>query len=111
MQDATHHGKAGFDRNWRDEKWNDRRLSEAAQGRAKLESDLSPLQAIKAYPMAIFRSLLVSSCVIMEGYDTILIGNFFAYPTFQRKYGNFVGVTKTNPSGYQLTVSLANISV
>lgn len=53
------------------------------------EPYLSPLQAIKAYPMAIFWAVLVSMCVIMEGYDTILIGNFYAYPTFQKKYGTY----------------------
>jgi SP family general alpha glucoside:H+ symporter-like MFS transporter len=31
-----------------------------------------------------------------------LAGNFFAYPTFQRKYGNYVGVTKQTPTGYQV---------
>jgi SP family general alpha glucoside:H+ symporter-like MFS transporter len=29
--------------------------------------------------------------IIMEGYDTILMGNFFAYPTFQQKYGQYYG--------------------
>lgn len=40
--------------------------------------------------------------VIMEGYDAILISNFWAYPTFQRKYGRWVGVTETTRSGYQM---------
>lgn len=39
----------------------------------------------------------------MEGYDAILIGNFWAYPTFQKKYGRWVGVTDRTRSGYQLT--------
>lgn len=34
-----------------------------------------------------------------------LLGNFYAYPTFQRKYGEFVGVTDTTRSGYQLTAA------
>ena len=29
----------------------------------------------------------------------------FAYPSFQRKYGNFVGVSDETPSGYQLTAA------
>ena len=33
---------------------------------------LGVLEAIKAYPMAIFWSLMVAMCVVMEGYDTIL---------------------------------------
>jgi SP family general alpha glucoside:H+ symporter-like MFS transporter len=39
----------------------------------------------------------------MEGYDTILIGNFSAYPTFQQKYGTYVGVTQQTPSCYQVS--------
>ena len=63
-----------------------------------LEHELSILECIKAYPTAIFWALMVSMCVIMEGYDTILIGNFYAYPQFAKKYGTFFpGV------GYQLT--------
>lgn len=47
-------------------------------------------EAVSQYPMAIFWSLMVSMCVIMEGYDTILLGNFYAYPEFTKKYGQFV---------------------
>ncbi|KAH8663958.1 maltose permease MAL31 [Xylariales sp. PMI_506] len=54
------------------------------------EHALTPRQAIKAYPMAIFWTLAVSMTVIMEGYDTILIGSFFAYPTFAERYGQRV---------------------
>lgn len=74
-----------FEREWRDEKWQSRQLSQAAEDRAHVEHTLTPGQAIKAYPMAIFWCLAVSMCVIMEGYDTILIGNFFAFPSFQRQ--------------------------
>jgi MFS transporter, SP family, general alpha glucoside:H+ symporter len=42
---------------------------------------------------------------MVAGYDTILIGNFYAYPTFQKKYGRLVGVSPNNPSGYQLTAA------
>ncbi|KAL2075054.1 hypothetical protein VTL71DRAFT_8834 [Oculimacula yallundae] len=73
-------------------------LNTAALEGTILEHELSPLEAIKAYPVAIFWALMVSMCVIMEGYDTILIGNFYAYPEFAKKYGTFFpGV------GYQLT--------
>jgi hypothetical protein len=46
----------------------DARAAEATEA----EHALSPLQAVRAYPMAIFWSFMVSMCVIMEGYDTIL---------------------------------------
>lgn len=31
-----------------------------------------------------------------------MLGNFYAYPSFQRKYGDFVGVTKQTPTGYSI---------
>jgi SP family general alpha glucoside:H+ symporter-like MFS transporter len=75
-------------------------LNLRAKDGAELEHNLSPWQAIKVYPMAIFWAVLVSMCVVMEGYDTILISNFYAYPTFAKKYGTyFPGV------GYQLTAA------
>jgi len=43
------------------------------------EKNLSVRDAIKAYPKAILWSLVFSTCVIMEGYDTNLLSNFFAY--------------------------------
>jgi len=64
-------------------------LHDAAKEGATTEHNLSPLEAIKAYPAAVFWAVMVSMCVIMEGYDTILIGNFYAYPTFQKKYGTY----------------------
>ena len=48
-------------------------LTADAQESAKIEHDLSPWQAIQAYPMAVFWCLVVSTCVIMQGYDQILV--------------------------------------
>ncbi|KAK9358961.1 general substrate transporter [Lipomyces starkeyi] len=80
--------------------FHDERLTKNAKTGAEVDQSLPPLQAIKAYPKAIFWCLLVSMCVVMEGYDTILIGNFYAYPSFAKKYGTyFPGV------GYQLTAA------
>lgn len=57
-------------------------LTEYAKEGNENEHELTVMQAIKMYPMALFWALAVSGCVIMEGYDTILIGNFYAYPAF-----------------------------
>ncbi|KAJ9666737.1 hypothetical protein H2201_003141 [Coniosporium apollinis] len=94
-----------FDRSWRDEQWGQKSLSSEAHEVHMDEKDLGPAAAIKAFPRAILWSLVFSTCVIMEGYDTNLLGNFYAYPSFQIKYGRFVGVTKHTPSGYQLTAA------
>ena len=56
-------------------------------------------QAIMANKKAVGWSVLISMSVVMEGYDTILIGNFFGYPQFQKKYGHDYGGT----AGYQVS--------
>jgi MFS transporter, SP family, general alpha glucoside:H+ symporter len=50
-------------------------IAEAAAGFAN-ERELGPLAALKAYPWAIVWSLVMALCVIMEGYDTALLGSF-----------------------------------
>ena len=73
-----------FDRSWRDEKWEGNKTlqTEAAEVFVD-EKELGPLAALKAYPKAVMWSLIMSTCVIMEGYDTNLLGNFFAYRKYQ----------------------------
>ena len=60
-----------------------------AQAAADHEHDLSFRAALKAYPWAVVWSLLVSMSLIMEGYSTMLIGSFYAYPTFASRFGIF----------------------
>ena len=82
-QDISHvEANGNFDRSWRDEKWGDHSLSVAAQDVADQEKEMTIWQAVQANPMAIFWSLVISTCVIMEGYDTNLLGNFYAYREF-----------------------------
>jgi hypothetical protein len=56
-----------FDRSWRDEQWGDRKLSVAAEEVSRDEKDLSTWEAIQASKSAIMWSLVISTCVIMEG--------------------------------------------
>ncbi|KAJ5937592.1 hypothetical protein N7454_003934 [Penicillium verhagenii] len=46
-------------------------------------------EALRDNRKAVAWSMLISMSIIMEGYDTILMGNFFAYPTFTKKYGSY----------------------
>lgn len=48
-------------------------------------------QALRENRKAVMWSVLISLSIVMEGYDIILMGNFFAYPSFQQKYGNDYG--------------------
>jgi MFS transporter, SP family, general alpha glucoside:H+ symporter len=58
-----------------------------AQAATAKEHQMTLWQGIKLYPKAIGWSLLFSSVIIMEGYDVVLMGSFYAYPTFCEKYG------------------------
>lgn len=68
-----------FDRSWREEKWGGQRLSVAAQQATDDEKELTIPQALRIYKKAVVWCLIISCVVIMEGYDTNLLGNFYAY--------------------------------
>jgi MFS transporter, SP family, general alpha glucoside:H+ symporter len=51
------------------------------------ELKMSLWQGFRLYPKACFWSIVLSMAVIMEGFDAGLLGSFYAYPTFTKKYG------------------------
>ncbi|KAI4734928.1 sugar transporter [Aureobasidium sp. EXF-12298] len=57
------------------------------------EHNLTLMQALKKYPQACFWSIAISSSIIMEGYDIVLIYSFFGQPAFVKKYGEFDAAT------------------
>jgi len=71
---------------------------------AKMASDaehaMSLMQGFRLYPKAMGWSIALSTSLIMEGYDTLLINSLFAQPTFARKYGSPAG-----NGTYQLTAA------
>ena len=52
------------------------------------EHSMSLWQGLKLYPKAIGWSVLISTCIAMEGYDVCLLSNFFGFPEFKKKYGS-----------------------
>lgn len=73
--------------------------NEAYRG-TQYEYNMTIWQAIRMYPKASAFSMIFSLSLIMEGYDTSLLGSFFGYPTFQQKFG------EQQPDGtYQLSAS------
>jgi SP family general alpha glucoside:H+ symporter-like MFS transporter len=77
---------------------------EEARRAAEEEHQLTLRQAIRLHPTAILWSVLLSTCIIMEGYDIVLMSSFFAQPAFSRKYGSFD--VRTNK--YQISASWQN---
>ncbi|KAF5859969.1 hypothetical protein ETB97_002166 [Aspergillus alliaceus] len=60
---------------------------EEAQAANINEHNMTARQALRSYPWAVVWSLTVSMSIIMEGYDTNLIGSFYGYPAFQKQFG------------------------
>ncbi|KAF1816996.1 putative MFS alpha-glucoside transporter [Eremomyces bilateralis CBS 781.70] len=51
------------------------------------ERKMTLMQGIRLYPKAVAWSILISTCIAMEGYDICLINNFYGFPEFKKKYG------------------------
>lgn len=58
-----------------------------AQHAASEEKTMSLGQALRLYPKAIGWSVLLSTTLIMEGYDLALLGSLYASPQFNMKFG------------------------
>ena len=65
------------------------------------EHELTLIQALKKYPKACFWSIAISTSVIMEGYDIVLIYSLFGQPAFAEKYGAYDEAA----GSYQLSAS------
>ncbi|CEP64781.1 uncharacterized protein LALA0_S13e02872g [Lachancea lanzarotensis] len=64
-------------------------LSEDARQADGEEKHMPLLQAIRQYPKAAFWSIVLSSALIMEGYDVCLLQSLYALPAFAKKFGNW----------------------
>ncbi|KAI2614831.1 sugar transporter [Hypoxylon fragiforme] len=64
-------------------------LASEAKHAADAEQEMTLLRAVKLYPKAIFWSALLSSTLIMEGYDLSLLGNLYASKEFNKKFGTY----------------------
>ncbi|KAL1877957.1 hypothetical protein Daus18300_002311 [Diaporthe australafricana] len=71
---------------------------EAAQATAT-EHGMTLMQGLKTHKKAAIWSVLISATIIMEGYDTQLLGNFWGYTSFRTKFGEYSG----EEHGYQIS--------
>ncbi|RSL97534.1 hypothetical protein CEP52_010876, partial [Fusarium oligoseptatum] len=75
-----------------------------AKQAAEEEHRLTFVEAIRRYPLAVMWSVLLSTSIIMEGYDIVLISSFFAQPSFRKHYGEYI----PESDSYQITASWQN---
>ena len=71
-----------------------------AETATALEKSMGVWEAVKKYPKAVAFSMILSLCVIMEGYDTALLGSFYGLPQFRERFGH-----ELKNGDYQLTSS------
>ncbi|KAF5236105.1 hypothetical protein FAUST_6715 [Fusarium austroamericanum] len=64
-------------------------LASEAKVAAEAEHYMTLWEAVKTYPKAIGWSVLLSTTLIMEGYDLALLGNLYASPVFNEKFGTY----------------------
>lgn len=75
-------------------------ITREAAAATEAEHQMGIWRSLTLYPKAVGWSVLLSTAIIMEGFDVVLIANLFAYPPFQRKFGQL------QPDGtYQLTAA------
>ncbi len=53
-------------------------LLEESKAATAAEHRMSIMQAIRTYPKAVAFSMILSTAIVMEGYDVVLLANFYA---------------------------------
>jgi SP family general alpha glucoside:H+ symporter-like MFS transporter len=79
-------------------------LSADAKAAADLETSMGFREGVKLYPKAMMYSFCLSLAVIMEGYDTYLLGNFFGNQSFAKKFGG-PGPIKDGVQTYEVSAT------
>ncbi|KIX03198.1 uncharacterized protein Z518_06750 [Rhinocladiella mackenziei CBS 650.93] len=76
------------------------RLAEDSARAAEAEHRLGLVTSLKTYRKAVAWSILLSLTVVMEGFDTYLLGSLFAYEPFRQAFG-----APQPDNSYQLTAA------
>ena len=75
-------------------------VTDSAIAGTEAEKRMGIIEGFKLYPKACGWSILLSTAIIMEGYDVALLQSFYEFPPFAKKFGQAVG-----DGTYQLTPS------
>jgi MFS transporter, SP family, general alpha glucoside:H+ symporter len=75
-------------------------VTQNAHAANEFEHNMTYMEALRLYPKAIFFSVVLSLAIVMEGYDTALLGSFYGYPVFQERFG-----IRLSDGTYQVTSS------
>ncbi|KAG5995023.1 hypothetical protein E4U43_003121 [Claviceps pusilla] len=65
----------------------DTNIVHEAAAATQAEHSMGLISSFKLYKKACLWSIFLSTCLIMEGFDLVLLSTLFAYPPFQKKFG------------------------
>ncbi|KAI5358665.1 putative major facilitator, sugar transporter, major facilitator superfamily [Septoria linicola] len=79
----------------------------AAEGN-DAEHALGLWASIKKHPWACFWSIAISTSIIMEGYDIVLISSLFGQPAFAQRYGEYIEASQSYQISAKWQSALSN---
>lgn len=87
----------------------DEDMVERAKTASDIEHSMSISECIRTYKRAIFWTVIVTLSTTMESYDLQLIGSFYGYPIFQKKYGQLYSNGQYQiPANWQVALSVGS---
>jgi len=82
-------------------------VRDAAKATAS-EQSMTLLQGLRLYPKAIGWSVLLSTAIVMDGFDLVIVNSLFGLPAFQERFGNLMSDgTYLIPASWQSGLPLA----
>lgn len=64
-------------------------ISTNAKNQDNAEKVMPLAEGLRTFPKAALWSIILSTAIVMEGYDTNLINSFYAFPDFVQRFGQF----------------------
>ncbi|OBA22270.1 sugar transporter [Metschnikowia bicuspidata var. bicuspidata NRRL YB-4993] len=84
-------------------------ISQNAKENDKQDKHMSLKEGLKTFPKAAMWSILLSTVIIMEGYDVNLLNSFYSFPDFVEKFGRYYPENDSYeiPAKWQTALSMA----
>ena len=64
-------------------------MSNEARENDNKEKNMPLKECLRTFPKAVMWSIILSTAIVMEGYDTNLLNSLFGFPAFNKKFGHF----------------------
>lgn len=84
-------------------------ISEDSKETERKDKRMSLMEGLKTFPKAAMWSVVLSSTLIMEGYDTNLVSSFYTFPGFNEKFGKYYEDQQIYqiPAKWQIALSMS----